>query len=64
VFDRLRRRGFDLLVRNHAEAILSVDFADETDELVTALSDYALPAAKSSAAAAARRQRPSACGAD
>jgi len=46
VFDRLRRRGFDLLVRNHAEAILSVDFADETDELVTALSDYALPAAE------------------
>jgi hypothetical protein len=46
VFDRLRARGFDLLVRNHAEAILSVDFPAETAELVEALSDYALPAAE------------------
>ncbi len=46
MFDRLRQDGFDILVCNHAEAILSVDFAEETAELVAALSDYALPAAE------------------
>lgn len=42
--DRLRAAGFDVLARNHAEAILSVDFADETAELVGALSGFRLSA--------------------
>lgn len=33
----LRERGFDVLTRNHAEAILAHDFAAETAELVEAL---------------------------
>ena len=43
MFDRLRARGFDVLVRNHAEAILSVDFPREVAELVDALADFTLP---------------------
>ncbi|PKP84723.1 MAG: restriction endonuclease [Alphaproteobacteria bacterium HGW-Alphaproteobacteria-2] len=43
MFDRLRERGFDVLTRNHAEAILRVDFPDQTAELVMALSEVALP---------------------
>ncbi|SIS85600.1 Restriction endonuclease BglII [Roseivivax lentus] len=43
MFDALRGRGFDVMVRNHAEAILSVDFPDETQELVEALLRVAIP---------------------
>lgn len=41
----LRDQGFDLLTRNHAEAILVQDFADELAQLVLALSAFriALP---------------------
>jgi hypothetical protein len=40
MLDRLREQGFDLLCRNHAEAILAFDFADELEELVAALSAF------------------------
>lgn len=36
----LRDQGFDVLTRNHAEAILNHDFPDQLAELVSALSDY------------------------
>ncbi len=39
----LSAAGFDVLARNHAEAILSVDFPQETAELVAALREFALP---------------------
>ncbi|HEU0222585.1 MAG TPA: BglII/BstYI family type II restriction endonuclease [Paracoccaceae bacterium] len=42
MLDRLRQRGFDLLVRNHAAAVLAVDFPDETAELVMALSEFTI----------------------
>lgn len=37
MLDRLRAAGFDVATRNHAAAILSVDFPDETAELVETL---------------------------
>lgn len=40
--DRLRAAGFDVLARNHAEAILAVDFPEETAELVEALLAFRL----------------------
>lgn len=40
----LRERGFDILARNHAEAILRHDFPEETAELVEALLGFELPA--------------------
>ena len=43
MLDELRRRGFDVLARNHAEAILRSDFAAELDELVPVLADFTLP---------------------
>lgn len=36
----LRDLGFDVLARNHAEAILAFDFPDELGEVVGALADY------------------------
>ncbi len=42
----LRAAGFDVAARSHAEAILSVDFAAETAELVRALGEVAIPAAE------------------
>ena len=42
----LRAAGFDVAARNHAEAILSVDFAAEIGELVAALRNVAIPAAE------------------
>jgi hypothetical protein len=42
----LRAAGFDVLTRNHAEAILLGDFAEETAELVAALAGFAIPAAE------------------
>ena len=44
MFDKLRDAGFDIETRNHAEAILSVDFPQESDELVAALLSVAIPA--------------------
>ncbi|MEM9318442.1 MAG: BglII/BstYI family type II restriction endonuclease [Pseudomonadota bacterium] len=41
---RLREAGFDVMTRNHAEAILSVDFTAETAELVDALLSFRLSA--------------------
>ncbi|MFT3972659.1 MAG: BglII/BstYI family type II restriction endonuclease [Amaricoccus sp.] len=44
MLDELRAAGFDVLTRNHAEAILAVDFPDETAELVRALEGFRIPA--------------------
>lgn len=44
MFQTLRDLGFDVMVCNHAEAILSVDFPDETAELVSALAQISLDA--------------------
>jgi len=41
--ERLRKGGFDLIVRNHAEAILSVDFPGAVQDLVVAITDFRLP---------------------
>ena len=38
--ERLTDLGFDVLTRNHAEAILAHDFADETARLVDCLSEF------------------------
>jgi hypothetical protein len=46
MLDPLRDRGFDVLARNHAEAILTVDFPGELAELVAALTGFAIPAAE------------------
>jgi hypothetical protein len=46
LLDGLRTAGFDVLARNHAEAILAVDFPDEVAELVAALRGFAIPAAE------------------
>jgi hypothetical protein len=44
MFERLAEQGFDLAVRNHAGAILSVDFPNVADELIGALLDMHIPA--------------------
>ncbi len=44
MFDALRNQGFDIMVCNHAEAILGVDFPTETRELVAALAEIRLSA--------------------
>jgi len=41
--ERLRGAGFDVLASNHAAAILSVDFPDETEELTRGLLSFSLP---------------------
>ncbi|MHC0053409.1 BglII/BstYI family type II restriction endonuclease [Actibacterium sp. D379-3] len=46
MFDALRQAGFDVMVRNHAEAILGVDFPAETAELVQALLDFSISPAE------------------
>ncbi len=46
MFDRLRDQGFNIETRNHAEAILSVDFPAETAELTAALADFRLSPAE------------------
>ena len=43
MFETLREAGFDVMVLNHAAAILSADFERETQELVSALLDFSLP---------------------
>ena len=40
ILDRLRDAGFDVLTRNHADAILSHDFPDELAQLVAVLADF------------------------
>ncbi len=40
MLDRLRDLGFDIATRNHADAILSFDFADELAGLVAQLADF------------------------
>ena len=44
MFDQLRARGFDIAIRNHAGAILSVDFPEIANELVSALLSVSIPA--------------------
>lgn len=44
MFDSLRSQGFDVMVSNHAEAILSVDFPTETKQIVSVLSEFTIPA--------------------
>lgn len=44
MFEALRDKGFDIAIRNHAGAILGVDFPDIAQELEDALSDMAIPA--------------------
>lgn len=46
MFAPLRDQGFDIETRNHAEAILSVDFPQEAAELVAGLAGFRLPAAE------------------
>ncbi|MGR3502737.1 BglII/BstYI family type II restriction endonuclease [Pseudaestuariivita sp.] len=46
MFDRLRALGFDVLVRNHAEAVLQVDFPEETETLVSLLASTRMSAAE------------------
>lgn len=43
MFEALRERGFDLAIRNHAGAILQVDFPDAARELEAALLDVRIP---------------------
>lgn len=43
MFEALRERGFDLEVRNHAGAILQVDFPQAAQELQSALLDIRIP---------------------
>ncbi|MFV0360773.1 BglII/BstYI family type II restriction endonuclease [Tropicimonas sp.] len=42
MFKRLAQKGFDLAVRNHADAILSVDFPEISAEIEQALLDLAI----------------------
>lgn len=44
MFEELKDKGFDFAVRNHAEAILSVDFPQIAGELISALLDLSIPA--------------------
>ena len=44
MFDKLRQRDFDIAIRNHAGAILSVDFPDIAEELEEALLEVTIPA--------------------
>jgi hypothetical protein len=44
MFERLVAAGFDVAIRNHAGAILTVDFPDIAKELEDALMDVSIPA--------------------
>ncbi|MDF1856853.1 BglII/BstYI family type II restriction endonuclease [Pseudooceanicola sp.] len=46
MLNRLRDQGFDVLTRNHSDAILSFDFPDELAEIVTALSAFRISMAE------------------
>lgn len=43
MFEKLKDAGFDLVVRNHAQAILEVDFRQQAEELVEALLESEMP---------------------
>mgnify|MGYP001820892708 FL=1 len=43
MLDTLRSAGFDVLTRNHAEAILAHDFPSELDLLTRVLSEFRIP---------------------
>lgn len=44
MFERLTAEGFDIAIRNHAGAILTVDFPEIADELEQALLEVKIPA--------------------
>lgn len=44
MFQPLIDAGFDVVIRNHAGAIFSVDFPDQVDELTSVLLDMRIPA--------------------
>jgi len=44
MFERLKAKGFDIAIRNHAGAMLSVDFPLISDELEEALLEVEIPA--------------------
>ncbi|MWD26831.1 restriction endonuclease [Aquicoccus sp. SCR17] len=44
MFTTLREAGFNVMAKNHAEAILGVDFPEETAELLAALRRVSIPA--------------------
>ncbi|WP_420555739.1 BglII/BstYI family type II restriction endonuclease [Roseovarius sp.] len=44
MFEDLAANGFDVVIRNHAGAIFSVDFEDQAAELVSVLLDMTIPA--------------------
>jgi hypothetical protein len=46
MLNALRAAGYDVLARNHAEAILAFEFAPDLDALVTALMDYRISMAE------------------
>ncbi len=43
MFERLGDAGFEVVIKNHARSILSMDFPGEADELVTSLLDLRIP---------------------
>lgn len=44
MFDRLEVAGFEIVIKNHARSIFSVDFPDEANELIDALLELKIPA--------------------
>ncbi|MFC2967319.1 BglII/BstYI family type II restriction endonuclease [Acidimangrovimonas pyrenivorans] len=44
MFEKLLKNGFDVAIRNHAGAIMAVDFPDQAQELVDALMEVSIPA--------------------
>jgi len=43
MFNALRARGFDVAIRNHAGAIFSIDFSEQSEELEAALLEVSIP---------------------
>lgn len=43
LFKRLTDRGYDVAIRNHAGAILEIDFPDQVGEIEDALLDFSIP---------------------
>lgn len=43
MFTKLERAGFEIVIKNHAKSIFSVDFPTEAEELVAALLDLRIP---------------------
>ncbi|PKP62509.1 MAG: restriction endonuclease, partial [Alphaproteobacteria bacterium HGW-Alphaproteobacteria-8] len=44
MFEKLKKKGFDIAIRNHAGAILTVDFPEISSELEDALMEVEIPA--------------------